>query len=186
VDNVEHTKRGSPNAPSSAPLEEHFAELYEDLRAAAVRVMRRERPGHTLRPTAVVHEAYLRFAGQDHFGWSDRTAFLGVAASVMRRVLVDHVRSKRAEKRGADPVKVTLSDGVLGTTESLVDLIALEEGLRKLTELDPRQTRVVELRFFGGLSVAETAEVLMISPATVKRDWVFAKAFLFRLLQTSA
>ena len=153
--------------------------VYGELRSRAEAQMRRERSEHTLQPTALVHEAYMRLVDQRNASWQNRSHFFGIAAQAMRRILVDHARRKRAGKReGGD--RVTLDASVAEAPQRSVDLIALDDALTRLAELDPRQARVVELRFFGGLDIEQTAESLGISPATVKRDWTFARAFLQR------
>lgn len=174
---------GQPGAADRlAPL------VYEELHVLAVHAMRRERDGHTLRPTALLHEAFVRLVGQQGVAWQGRAHFYGIAAAAMRRILVDHARRKRAAKRDGG-VRVTLEDHsavVDGGGARALDVIALDDALRKLGELDPRQARVVELRFFAGLEVEETARALGISAATVKRDWTFARAFLRRELDGAA
>lgn len=153
--------------------------VYDELHKLAVHYMRAERGDHTLQPTALVHEAYIRLVDQRNASWQNRSHFFGIAAQAMRRILVDHARRKRAGKReGGD--RVTLDESVAEAPQRSVDLIALDDALNKLAALDPRQARVVELRFFGGLDIEQTAESLGISPATVKRDWTFARAFLQR------
>ncbi len=153
--------------------------VYAELHDLAVHYMRGERADHTLQPTALVHEAYMRLVDQRNASWKNRSHFFGIAAQAMRRILVDHARRKRATKReGGD--RVTLDESVAEAPQRSVDLIALDDALLKLAALDPRQARVVELRFFGGLDIEQTAESLGISPATVKRDWTFARAFLQR------
>ncbi len=153
--------------------------VYGELHKLAVHYMRAERDDHTLQPTALVHEAYMRLVDQRNASWQNRSHFFGIAAQAMRRILVDHARRKRAGKReGGD--RVTLDESVAEAPQRSVDLIALDDALNKLAALDPRQARVVELRFFGGLDIEQTAESLGISPATVKRDWTFARAFLQR------
>lgn len=153
--------------------------VYDELRAMAGQMMRSGRPGHTLQPTALVHEAYLRLLGQQPGSWQNRSHFFGIAAQAMRRILVDHARRKHAGKRdGGD--RITLDDALVEAPQRSLDLMALDDALTRLGELDPRQARVVELRFFAGLDVEQTAEALGISPATVKRDWTFARAFLQR------
>jgi len=159
--------------------------VYADLRQKAAAFLRRERPGHTLQPTALVHETYLRLVDQKRVVWQNRAHFLGVAAEMMRRVLVDHARNRRARKRGGTRTRVTLDEAVASTGPRSLDLIALDDALNELAALDPRQSRVVELRAFGGLSVEETAEVVGISPATVKRYWSFSRAWLARRLAAS-
>ncbi len=172
---------GQPGAADRlAPL------VYEELHVLAVHAMRRERDSHTLQPTALLHEAFFRLVGQQDAAWQNRSHFYGIAASAMRRILVDYARRRRAVKRDGG-VRVTLQDhsavNDAGTSQAL-DVIALDDALKRLEALDPRQARVVELRFFAGLEVEETARALGISPATVKRDWTFARAFLRRELGT--
>lgn len=154
--------------------------VYDELRRQAARYLRQELPGHTLQTTALIHEAYIRLIDQRNVQWQNRAQFFGIAAQLMRRILVDHARTKKRAKRGGSNLRVSLNEALAATKGSEVDLIALDQALDKLAEIDPQQSRVVELRFFSGLSVAETAEVLDISPATVKRDWSVAKAWLYR------
>ena len=150
-----------------------------ELRRIAASYMRKERPDHTLQPMALVNEAYLRLIDQKNIRWQDRAHFLGIAAKMMREILVDHARKKNAAKRRAGTVQVTFDETIASPIEDPLDVVALHEALEKLGTLDERQSRVVELRFFGGLSVKETAEVMGISAATVKREWSTAKAFLY-------
>ena len=154
--------------------------LYDELHRLASRSFRSERTEHTLQPTALVHEAYLRLVAQKHVVWENRNHFLGVAAQVMRRILVDHARGRRAAKRGGGLHEVTLSRALIVSEERAPALVALDEALSRLASIDPQQARVVELRFFGGLTVEETAQALSISPATAKREWSMAKAWLAR------
>jgi RNA polymerase sigma factor (TIGR02999 family) len=158
--------------------------VYDELRAIAARRMRQERLDHTLQPTALVHEAYLRLVDQSRFDWKGRAHFLGVAANTIRLILVDHARKVNAEKRGGDRERTALHDDlqIAGSTTRDLDLLALEDALEKLTRLHPRQARVVELRFFGGLSLEETAEVIGVAQSTIAADWVVAKAWLSREL----
>jgi RNA polymerase sigma factor (TIGR02999 family) len=156
--------------------------VYGELRRLARRYMRNERPDHTLQATALVHEAYLRLAGQKDISWQNRAHFFGVAANVMRRILVDHARAKLAKKRGGSDQKVSLDEAILVHPESPQQFLALDEALKELAKRDPRQSRIVELRFFGGLSEEEAAEVLGISVRTVKRDWNVARAWLYKEL----
>ena len=156
--------------------------VYDQLHRLADRQLRRERPGHTLQPTAVVHETYLKLVDQRRANWQSRAQFFAVAASMMRRVLVDHARGRRAAKRGGLMPHIAIEDAEAGVDPKGVDLIDLDDALAKLEKLDADQARIVELRFFGGLTVEETAEVVSSSPATVKRDWHSAKAWLFREL----
>jgi len=157
--------------------------VYDDLRRIARRHLAGERRGVTLQPTALVHEAYLRLARQDRAAWQDRAHFLAVAALTIRRLLVERARSRAALKRGGGAVAVTWSETDEPAAAPRLDLVALDEALERLAELSPRQGRVVELRFFGGLTVDETARVLDISPATVKLDWQMARAWLFAALK---
>ncbi len=158
--------------------------IYDELHRQAARAMRRENDEHTLQATALVHEAWLRLADQDRAGWKNRAHFFGIAAQMMRRVLVDHARARLAEKRGGALQQVTLSDihGDAAEANGDVDVIALHEALERLATLDPDQARLVELRYFGGLNIEETAAALDISPATVKREWAVARAWLRREL----
>ena len=154
--------------------------VYNELRRLAQSCLSRERAGHTLQGTALVHEAYLRLIDQRQVQWRDRNHFFALAAQMIRRILVDHARAKRAERRGGDQVMLSLEEGMETPVPGDVDLIALDDALRLLARTDPQQSQIVELRYFAGLKIEETAEVLNISPATVKRDWVVAKAFLRR------
>jgi RNA polymerase sigma factor (TIGR02999 family) len=156
--------------------------VYLELRDLAVHYMRAERADHTLQPTALVHEAYMRLVDQRNASWQNRSHFFGIAAQAMRRILVDHARRKRASKREGGE-RVTLDESVAEAQERSVDVLALDDALTKLAALDPRQAKVVELRFFGGLDIEQTAESLGVSPATVKRDWTFARAFLQREME---
>ena len=154
--------------------------VYEELRKQAAGYLRRERPGHTLQTTALIHEAYMKLVDQKNVHWQNRAHFFGIAAQLMRRILVDHARTKKRAKRGGSNIRVSFNDAnVLGPSQNL-DIVALDEALARLSEIDEQQSRIVELRFFSGLTVEETAEVLAISPATVKRDWSMAKAWLHR------
>ena len=160
-------------------LEKLVPLVYQELRGLAARYLRSERPSHTLQPTALVHEAYLRMVGQKNVVWRNRAHFFGIAAQMMRRVLVDHARRKKAAKRDAGTLRVDL--GLNGGEEGIdrdAELLALDRALRDLEGLDPRQARIVELRFFGGLTVEETAEVAGISPASVNREFRTARAWL--------
>ena len=143
-----------------------------------------ERAGHSLQATALVNEAYLRLVDAKDVAWHDRAHFLAVAARVMRRILVDHARARRSQKRGGDAAKVTFDEALLVTNEPRQDFIALDEALEALAKFDERKSRVIELRFFGGLSVEETASVLKVSPATVMGDWRLAKAWLQREMRS--
>lgn len=154
--------------------------VYDELRRLARRHLRRERPDHTLQSAALVHEAYLRLVRQDQPQWQNRAHFFGVAAQLMRHILVDHARNRAAAKRGAGAQRLTLNTEVALPQERGLDIVSLDEALNELAALDPQQSRVVELRFFGGLSIEETSVVLGISPATVKREWATARAWLRR------
>lgn len=153
--------------------------VYGELRRLARHYMRNERVSHTLQATALVHEAYLRLVDERQVNWQNRAHFLGVAAQVMRRILVDHARGLHRLKRGGEQRTVVLEEAIVNLKAPSSDLVALDQALTRLAELDPRQGRIVELRFFGGLTVEETAEVLGISPKTVKRDWSVARAWLY-------
>ncbi len=160
--------------------------VYDELRRQAARYLRREQAGHTLQTTALIHEAYVRLVDQRNVQWQNRAHFFGIAAQMMRRILVDHARTKKRAKRGGSDVKVSLADATIPVKERDLDVVALDEALTRLAAIDEQQSRVVELRFFSGLTVEETAEVMGISPATVKRDWSMAKAWLHRELSLSA
>ena len=155
--------------------------VYDDLRRLAAAYMQKERSDHTLQATALVHEAYIRLVDWQNTGWENRAQFFAVAAQVMRRILVDHARAKNADKRGGQ--KITLDEAISFPNEKELDLLALEETLSALEKIDPRQARIVELRFFGGLSIEETAHVLNVSETTVKREWTFAKTWFQRELK---
>jgi RNA polymerase sigma factor (TIGR02999 family) len=154
--------------------------VYSELRRLAGRYLRKERPDHTLQSTALVHEAFIRLVDQRDVKWQNRAHFFGVAAQMIRRILVDHARGRHASKRGSGAPKLSLDEALATPERKDLDLIALDDALNSLAKIDPQQARIVELRFFTGLTVEETAEVLGISPATVKRDWVTAKAWLYR------
>ena len=157
-----------------------FPLVYEELRRLAHRYMTQERPGHTLQTTAVVHEAYLRLIDQKHVQWQNRAHFFAIASQMMRRILITHAQSHAYAKRGGGALKVSLDEAAVLSQERASDLIALNEALNGLTAIDPRRSQVVQLRFFGGLSNEEIAEVLNISTNTVTRDWNVAKAWLHR------
>jgi RNA polymerase sigma-70 factor, ECF subfamily len=153
--------------------------VYSELRRQAANYLRRERPGHTLQPTALVNEAYLKLVDQRNAKWQNRAQFFGVAAQLMRRILVDHARAHQAEKRGgSDQQRLSITSAGALAKEPALDLLALHEALNKLTNIDLQQGQIVELRFFGGLSIEEIAEVLHIGHATVERDWKMARAWL--------
>jgi len=168
----------------SAALEKLVPLVYSELRRIAARQLRRERPNHTLQPTALVHEVYLKLVDQHRIEWQNRAQFFGIAAQLIRRILVDHVRNRRTAKRGGGTLTVALDDAVSEAARENIDLVKLDDALLSLAAKDEQQSRVVELRFFGGLSIEETAEVLRISPSTVKRDWAAAKAWLYRDMST--
>jgi RNA polymerase sigma factor (TIGR02999 family) len=156
--------------------------LYDELRRIARRQMRRERSDHTLDTTSLVHEAYVKLVGLDRMSWQNRAHFLAVAAQAMRRVLVDYAVRRRAQKRGGVQRKVPLEDVPAGAAQPVETLVALDSALRRLETVDARLSRVVECRYFGGMSVEEAAEALHVSPATIKRDWSLARAWLNREL----
>ena len=169
---------------SEAALQRLMPLVYEECRRIAARQMRGERVEHTLSPTALVNELYLRLVDQQRTTWSNRAQFFGIAAQLMRRVLVDHARARLAEKRDGARLAVSLeAAGDVATPSPLTDVLSIDEALRRLGQLDPDQQRIVELRFFAGLTVEETAHVLGRSPRTVKREWRLAKAWLFRELR---
>ena len=163
-------------------LEQLIPAIYQELRAMADRYLRRENAGHSFQPTVLVHETYLRLIDQTQVEWQNRAHFFGVAAQMMRRILVDHARAKHREKRGGASRRLSLDENVHYTRERASELVALDDALQSLAELDGRKSRIVELRYFGGLTVDETAQVLDISPQTVTRDWNLAKAWLYQQL----
>jgi RNA polymerase sigma-70 factor (ECF subfamily) len=154
--------------------------VYGELRRLAHHYLRSERSDHTLQSTALVHEAYARLVGQNIPEWQNRAHFFGVAAQLMRQILVDYARQHRAEKRGGELCKLALDDVEVQARPADVDVVALDDALQHLARIDPQQSRVVELRFFGGLSIEDTSEVLGVSPSTVKRDWNTARVWLYR------
>jgi RNA polymerase sigma factor (TIGR02999 family) len=160
-------------------LEELMPMVYDELRRLARSYLRRERPDHTLEPTALVHEVYLRLIDQEQTRWQSRAHFFGIAARLMRQILVEHARSRRAAKRGGG-LRLTLSKALLRIEERSIDLLALDDALSELESIDPEKSRIVELRFFGGMSIEETAEDMGISTATIIRQWRVARAWLFR------
>lgn len=170
---LEAVNCGSPRAYGSL-----MEEVYAQLRRLAGGLMRQERKNHTLQPTALVNEAYLRLVRADS-KWENRTHFMGAAATAMRRILVEHARQRSAKKRGGDDIRVTFGDVFAQAEDPQVDLLALDEALSALGGAEPRLVKVVELRYFAGFSLSETAEILDISTATVKRDWVYARAWLY-------
>lgn len=165
-----------------AALDQLVPVVYDELRRQASRYLRREAGSHTLQTTALVNEAYLRLVDQKHIRWQNRAQFFGIAAQLMRRILVDHARTKHRAKRGGGDLRVTLDEAMAIAANREIDLVALDAALNRLAQLDEQQSKVVELRFFSGLNVEETAAALSLSPATVKRDWSVAKAWLYREL----
>jgi RNA polymerase sigma factor (TIGR02999 family) len=159
--------------------------VYDELKRIAAAYLRRESSGHTLQATALVNEAYLKLVDQTRADWQNRAQFFGVAAQLMRRILVDHVRERQAAKRGSGVERITFDAALDVSQPHDVDLLALDDALSELGRFDPRQSRIVELRYFGGLEINETAEVLGISPATVKREWTSARAWLYNQLNRS-
>ena len=167
-------------------LESLMPLVYDELRRLAHHYLQRERSDHTLQSTALVHEAYMRLAGQNAPQWQNRAHFFGIAARVMRQILVEYARAHSAAKRGgASPCKITLDESLQLEQRTDVDVIALDGALDRLSELDPQQSRIVELRFFTGLTIEDTSEVMGLSPATVKRDWTSARAWLHREIARS-
>ena len=169
-----------PEDPNAGPqaFPDLQGSLYKELRRIAAARMKHERANHTLQPTALVHEAYMRLAGAGSSAWGDRSRILALAAHTMRNILVDHARARLADKRGAGAIQVTLDEGAAVTDRSLADVLAVDEALTRLAGFDERQARVLELHFFGGLNFDEIAEELAISSRTVKRDWAMARAWL--------
>lgn len=170
-------EKGDRNA-----LEKLLPHVYAELKRIATRYMRKEREGHTLQSTALVHEAYMKLVDQNSVKWQNRAHFFGVAAQIMRRILIDHARVKKAVKRGGNQIRLSFDERLHWGQAGSPDLLALDQAMKRLEKIDERQSRVVELRYFGGLSIEETAQVLKTSPATVKRDWTMAKAWLHREL----
>lgn len=156
--------------------------VHAELRRIAQRQMRHERGNHTLQATALVNEAYIKLAGQENFQWQDRAHFFAVCAQVMRHILVDHARAHARDKRGGGAIQVSLSQVAVASGEEAGEFVALDEALRALEIIDPQKGKIVELRYFGGLTTEETAEVLDISPRTVRREWRRAKAWLYRMI----
>lgn len=170
-------------AGDKAAMDRLLPAIYDYLRGLARRELRGERPGHTLTPTALVHEAYLKLVQLDRVSWEGRAHFFGACAREMRRILISHARAKKAGKRGAGSEHLPLDDVIAAAESRPADLLALDEALERLQALDQRQARIVECRFFAGMGVDETAEALGASPATVKRDWTAARAWLNRELK---
>lgn len=163
-------------------LEKLLPLVHAELRRIARRQMSHERPGHTLQATALVNEAYLKLAGQQGFEWQNRAHFFAVAAQVMRHILIDHARAHARDKRGGGAIQVSLDEAAVLAEDQAEHFIALDEALRSLEVVDPQKSKIVELRYFGGLSIEETADVLNISPRTVRREWQRAKAWLYRMI----
>jgi RNA polymerase sigma-70 factor (ECF subfamily) len=160
--------------------------VYQELRRLAASYLRRERPGQTLQPTALVNEAYLRLLKDRPDRWQNRAHFCAIAAHSMRQILIERARARHAQKRGGQRARATLDDALMAGGERSIDLLALDEALERLAAMDPEQARLIELRFFGGLTIEETAEAMDISPATVKRHWLVARAWLARELEGQA
>jgi RNA polymerase sigma-70 factor (ECF subfamily) len=170
---LEHASAGDQRALAALmPL------VYAELKQVAARQLRRERYAQTLQPTALVNEAFVRLVGDRHLAWQNRAHFFAIAARSMRQILVERARARLAVKRGGGGDRVTLDEGLVAAAETPVDLLALDEALERLAALDPVQARLVEMRFFGGLTIEEAAEALAVSPATVKRHWTIARAWL--------
>jgi len=168
-----------------AAVDELTPLVYKELKRIAGGQLRNERPGHTLQATALVHEAYLKLVDQRDVSWQNRAHFFGVAAQVMRRILMDYARGRIRDKRGGGLNRTTLDEALVVSADRASDLVAIDEALSRLEALDARQAKIVELRFFGGLSVEETAEAMGISTPTVKREWAMAKAWLYRELSSA-
>jgi len=170
----------------SDALHELMPLVYQELRRLAHSYIRRERPDHTLQSTALVHEAYVRLTGSAPPQWEDRAHFFGIAAHLMRQILVEHARSHKAGKRGGGVANLAIEDAADSRQSSNVDIVALDDALNELARIDKQQSRIVELRFFAGLSIEETARLLTVSPSTVKRDWNMARIWLFRELDRTS
>src|SRR5438874_4548704 len=165
-----------------AALDKLMPLIHEELRRLAHHYISHERPGHTLQTTALVNEAYLRLVNRKGVHWQNRAHFFAIAATLMRSLLVDHARSHAYAKRGGDARKITIDEAMIVSQERAAEVVALDDVLKQLANFDPQQSRIVELRFFGGLTIDETAEVLGLSPATIKREWSTARAWLYREL----
>jgi RNA polymerase sigma factor (TIGR02999 family) len=179
TDNITHLLKRWSDGDQRA-LDKLTPLVYDELRHQAARYLRRERPGHSLQATALINEAFLRLIDAKDVQWQNRAHFFAIAANLMRRVLVDHARKREAEKRGGSMLRLTLDESLAWAAAPDIDLLAIDEALDRLEAIDPQQARVVELRFFSGLTVEETATALGISPKTVKRDWSVARAWLRR------
>jgi RNA polymerase sigma factor (TIGR02999 family) len=174
-------REGDPGA-----LQQLIPLVYDELRRLARHYLSQERTDHTLQSTALVHEAYLRLAGENPPEWQNRAHFFGIAANIMRRILVEHARGRGAAKRGGNVCHLTIDETIAFPQQPNLDLLELDRALSELAELDEQQSRIVELRFFAGLTIEDTSEVLGISPATVKRDWITARAWLYRAMTGEA
>lgn len=163
-----------------AALDQLMPLVHEELRRLAHHYMRGEAPGHTMQTSALVNEAYLRLVDQTNPHWQNRAHFFAISAQLMRQILVDYARKRRSRKRGGDVRQVSLDEEMIVSEERLANVVALDDALKSLAGIDPRKSQIIELRFFGGLSIEETAEVLAVSPGTVMRDWTLAKAWLRR------
>lgn len=172
--------------PSGSSLTDELPRVYDELRHLAANYLRRERPDHTLQPTALVHEAYLRLVDQKKINWANRAQFMAIAARMMRRILVNHAVARKTSKRGSGVPQLSLDAALNVFDRQAVSTLALNDALHELEGLDPRQAKIVELRFFGGLTVPETADLLGVSPATVKREWNVAKLWLEREMGDAA
>jgi len=177
--NVTHLLLAWSNG-NQAARDQLMSAVYDELHRLARRYMRRESPGHTLQTSALVNEAFLKLVDQRNVHWQNRAHFFGIAAQMMRRILVDYARTRTSEKRGAGTPALSLDEGLIVSDERSAEVVAVHEALEQLSQIDPRKEQIVELRFFAGLSVDETAEVLGVSPGTVMRDWTLAKAWLRR------
>jgi RNA polymerase sigma factor (TIGR02999 family) len=173
----------SSSTPQPASTEKLFSLVYDELRAIAGKLMRRERPEHTLQPTALVHEAYLRLVDETRIQWQDRAHFFGIAARAMRQILVEHARSRSAAKRGGGWKRITLDTDLPGGRDPHLEVLDLDQALGRLSALDERVARVVELRVFAGMTMQEIAHILVVSKRTVDNDWAFASAWLGREMQ---
>lgn len=169
-----------------AARERLISVVYEELHRLARRYMRNESPGHTLQTSALVNEAFIRLVDQSNVHWQNRSHFFGIAAQMMRRILVDYARSRNYAKRGGGARKLSLEEGLIVSPERSEEVVAVHEALERLAKIDPRQAQIVELKFFGGLSNEEAAAVLAVSPGTVARDWTMAKAWLRREISKSS
>ena len=165
-----------------AALDKLMPLIHQELRRLAHRYMSRERPGHTMQTTALVNEAYLRLVNRDGVHWQNRAHFFAIASQLMRHILVDHARSHAYAKRGGGAQTISLDEAMVVSQERAAEVVALDDVLKELAKIDPQQSRIVELRFFGGLTIEETAVVLRLSPATIKREWSTAKAWLYHEL----